>query len=264
MSTEETKQAEDVPLEDVRTALFGIFSIPINHLPLKQMNNKTDETTPLTTQEATPDAGEENNVMSDKALEEKLSLEKDAEAAASEAGAKRKSLTARILGEEEVSLSNPRLRLLLSGLASVLLLLFLITVVIILLRSNNDTTYRYLRIIPQPCGKNNMISFRHGDADTSYARMVDEITEFLGPYRRAPDEAILCPNANKSDSHVCLFDINGVARECLKPDYGYPKGNPCIFIVFNNISDWVPKVNGSLAPIECRGKLIIAFHGDPI
>lgn len=212
------------------------------------MNNKTDETTPLTT----PESGEENNITSDKTLEEKL----DAEAAANaEASGKRKSLTNRIIGADEISLSNPRVRLLLAILASFLLFLFLLTAILILLRSNDDTTYRYLRIIPRPRGPKNMISFRHGAGDQNYMHMIDEINDFLGPYRRAPDEAMLCPNRNKTDSHVCLFDINGVARECLNPDYGYPEGNPCIFIVFNNITDWVPKNKNTLVSVECRGKL---------
>lgn len=192
-------------------------------------------------------------MSSDKTLEEKLDAE--AAATAEAAGGKRKSLTNRLIGADEISLSNPRVRLLLAILASLLLFFFLLTAILIVLRSNDDTTYRYLRIVPRPRGPNNMISFRHGASDKSYLHMVDEISEFLGPYRRAPDEAMLCPNRNKTDSHVCLFDINGVARECLKPDYGYPEGNPCIFIVFNNISDWIPKGRGPLASIECRGKL---------
>ena len=74
---------------------------------LYQINNKTDETTPLTKPEDGADNAHINNETS--GLEEKLSLEKDTEAAQT---SKRKSLTAALIAAEDI-LENPKIRLIL-------------------------------------------------------------------------------------------------------------------------------------------------------
>lgn len=113
-----------------------------------------------------------------------------------------------------------------------------------------------------------MIYYRHGDkkeksGTRSWIQMVDEIDAFLAPYRR-PENASLCQmtdrNATKEDS-VCLFDLNTISKACLEPDYGYMSGQPCIFIVFNNITDWIPTFENKtddfrmdIVGLECNRK----------
>lgn len=98
----------------------------------------------------------------------------------------------------------------------------------------------------------------------SWEDMVREIDQFLLPYRR-PQNASLCPsikNNSTSESVVCLFDMNAISQECLKPNYGYPEGRPCIFVVFNNISDWVPSTpnpSSNVLDIDCQSKLVEIF-----
>ena len=100
--------------------------------------------------------------------------------------------------------------------------------------------------------------------------MVQEIDSFLAPYRR-PENASLCyyNGQNTSampDETVCLFDLNTIAKECLQPDYGYMAGRPCIYIVFNNISGWVPIFdstnnnttdNTNIVGLECSRKFCL-------
>jgi hypothetical protein len=40
---------------------------------------------------------------------------------------------------------------------------------------------------------------------------------------------------------VCFFDIRAIDPECLRPDFGYSSGKPCVFVVFNNITGWEPE-----------------------
>lgn len=107
--------------------------------------------------------------------------------------------------------------------------------------------------------------------------MVNEIDSFLAPYRR-PENASLCPftgkNASaKHESTVCLFDLNTIAKECLLSDYGYMAGRPCIYIVFNNISDWIPtfgtdannntaaeQFDTTMVGLECTGWCFLSFE----
>ena len=124
-----------------------------------------------------------------------------------------------------------------------------------------------MRIVPRPRGPTNLIYYRHGDLKKesgirSWKEMVKEIDEFLAPYRR-PINASLCVVNDRSsipDDTVCLFDLNTIASECLKPDYGYMSGSPCIFIVFNNITDWIPNFGSNdtdttgIVDLECTSK----------
>lgn len=133
-----------------------------------------------------------------------------------------------------------------------------------------------MRVVPRPRGKYNLIHYRHGDLKKeegvrSWLDMANEIDTFLAPYRR-PENATLCPlssnrnSSTKDDGTVCLFDLNTIQSECLQSDYGYMAGNPCIYIVFNKINDWVPKaepeggspterVSQTIIGVECTGWL---------
>lgn len=96
----------------------------------------------------------------------------------------------------------------------------------------------------------------------SWIDMEKEIKDFLAPYRK-PRNATLCSLAKRNQSSeyqpVCLFDLHTIAKKCLEPDYGYMSGQPCIFIVFNNITDWVPQYDSNdtarLVGVECNGKI---------
>lgn len=115
---------------------------------VNQMNNKADETTPLTKD---PDdngtakvGGTENNAPSaplnneSSGLEEKLSsLEKDAEAGgATGTGSKRKSITAAIIAAEDI-LENPKIRLILGVVGAVLLFLLVLVIAIVIIVSES-------------------------------------------------------------------------------------------------------------------------------
>jgi len=119
-----------------------------------------------------------------------------------------------------------------------------------------------------------LLYYRHGDLKEksgvrSWIEMVDEIDSFLAPYRR-PENASLCQVGNRNAStlngnNVCLFDLNTIGQECLQSDYGYMSGRPCIYIVFNNITDWIPTFespkNGTeqystdIVGLDCNRKL---------
>lgn len=90
------------------------------------MNNKNDETTPLTK----PAENAENNVKEASGLDEKLSLEKDTEAAQN--SQKRKSVTAAFIAADEI-LQNPKIRLILAIVGGALLFLFLLVVAIMVI-----------------------------------------------------------------------------------------------------------------------------------
>lgn len=114
------------------------------------MNNKVDETTPLTKDpddNGTANAGAtENNAQpsaplnnESSGLEEKLSsLEKDAEAAGggTGTGSKRKSITAAIIAAEDI-LENPKIRLILGIVGAVLLFLFVLVIAIVIIVSES-------------------------------------------------------------------------------------------------------------------------------
>lgn len=91
-----------------------------------QINNKNDETTPLTQPE---DNAENNTANETSGLEEKLSLEKDAEAGQT---SKRKSITAAIIAAEDI-LENPKIRLILAVVCAILLFMLVLVVAIILI-----------------------------------------------------------------------------------------------------------------------------------
>lgn len=153
---------------------------------------------------------------------------------------------------------------------------------------DDDQTHRFIRLVPKPKGPHNLIYYRHGDLKKvegvrSWLDMVEEIDQFLAPYRR-PENAALCPfssrppvtSSSSSSRHshdhssheekVCLFDMNTIAKECLQGDYGYMAGRPCIYIVFNNITDWLPEGHNatttnaapSIVGVDCTRKLYIA------
>lgn len=133
------------------------------------MNNKSDETTPLTKDipveegsnggNATAAAPTENNAPLNNetsGLEEKLSaLEKDAEAGGAGGGtnssSKRKSITAAIIAAEDL-LENPKIRLILGIVGAVLLFLFVLVlaIVIIVSESVSSLTFSYQRSYQGP------------------------------------------------------------------------------------------------------------------
>ena len=120
------------------------------------MNNKSDETTPLTKDipveegsnggnaTAAPATTENNAPLNNETsgLEEKLSaLEKDAEAGGAGGGgtnssSKRKSITAAIIAAEDL-LENPKIRLILGIVGAVLLFLFVLVLAIVIIVSES-------------------------------------------------------------------------------------------------------------------------------
>lgn len=127
MSQESPKKTEEAyPLEDVsylpNTSRDPFF---LNSFTF-QINNKNDETTPLTQPE---DNAENNTANETTGLEEKLSLEKDAEAGQT---SKRKSITAAIIAAEDI-LENPKIRLILAVVCAILLFMLVLVLSIILI-----------------------------------------------------------------------------------------------------------------------------------
>lgn len=90
--------------------------------------------------------------------------------------------------------------------------------------------------------------------------MVKEIDTFLAPYFKQTNTSLCLVNNRDQlpEDSVCKFDINTIDKECLKPDYGYMTGSPCIFIVFNNIPDWAPENQTDttgIVEMDCTSKL---------
>lgn len=118
------------------------------------MNNKSDETTPLTKDIPVEEGSNGGNATAASAttennaplnnetsgLEEKLSaLEKDAEAGgagATNSSSKRKSITAAIIAAEDL-LENPKIRLILGIVGAVLLFLFVLVLAIVIIVSES-------------------------------------------------------------------------------------------------------------------------------
>jgi hypothetical protein len=71
--------------------------------------------------------------------------------------------------------------------------------------------------------------------------------QFINGYN--PDYVLRTKNTSEcfsgakpaSENSVCFFDIRTIDQDCIKPDFGYDTGSPCIFIQFNNISGWKPE-----------------------
>ena len=99
--------------------------------------------------------------------------------------------------------------------------------------------------------------------------MVEEIETFLAPYRR-PVNTTLCRlnskrNALNQTEQVCLFDLKMILDKCLRDDFGYKTGQPCIFIVFNNILNWEPQSDSNttepfIVNVECKGNFHFFFQ----
>lgn len=107
------------------------------------MNNKSDETTPLTKPNTDTENVAGNNVNNETSgLEEKLSLEKDTEAA--QTTNKRKSITAAIIAAEDI-LENPKIRLVLGIVCAILLFLLVLVIAIVII--SNESVYNKLLYI---------------------------------------------------------------------------------------------------------------------
>jgi sodium/potassium-transporting ATPase subunit beta len=133
--------------------------------------------------------------------------------------------------------------------AVLLVLLLLIVAIVVILTSDGweeDKTWRYIRIIPKPNGPQNLITFRHGHLPFEgkvWPDLVDQLRELVANYDPLLSRnATTCgPTTTPPPNTVCLFNIRNIDPDCLKDNFGYDAGTPCIFIQFNNISDWVPE-----------------------
>lgn len=151
-------------------------------------------------------------------------------------------------------LDNPKVKVILAILGAVLLVLLLLIVAIIVIINRNgwyeDDTYRYIRIIPKPNGPQNLISFRHGHLPFEgkvWPELAEQMQTFVNGYN--PDVVLRTRNVSEcypgaqisSESMACFYDIRTIDPECLKDDFGYAIGKPCVFIQFNNITGWTPE-----------------------
>jgi hypothetical protein len=107
-----------------------------------------------------------------------------------------------------------------------------------------------MRIVPKPNGPQNLIAFRHGHLPYEgrvWPELTKQMEQFINGYN--PDYALRTKNVSEcfpgvkppSEDSVCFYDIRTIDPDCIKPDFGYDTGSPCIFIQFNNITGWKPE-----------------------
>lgn len=154
----------------------------------------------------------------------------------------------------------------------------------LLLQWEEDQTWRMLRLVPKPNGPQNLITFRHGRIPFEgrvWPDLTTELEGFIENY--SPDLVHQRKNITECypgsegppEGLVCLFDIRSIDPHCLKDNsFGYQEGSPCVFLQFNNITNWRPEQYStrdletiedlpsdlrfvqrpSLVYLECKGK----------
>ncbi|XP_054167730.1 sodium/potassium-transporting ATPase subunit beta-like [Oppia nitens] len=168
-------------------------------------------------------------------------------------------------------LDQRKVKLILAILGAVLLVLLLLIVAILVIIYRDgweeDKTYRFIRMIPKPNRPQNLLYFRHGQIPYEgrvWPDLVDQLDQFVHNYN--PDINMRTKNVTDcygtdrsigsgagaantvTDGHhhqrttACFFDLKTIAKECSRGDFGYSMGTPCVFIQFNNISNWLPEL----------------------
>lgn len=76
-------------------------------------------------------------------------------------------------------------------------------------------------------------------------KQLDALLSHYQPSTNRSKKVVECFGNNPPPIHegkICRFDIRPLMRECSKSmNYGYDEGKPCVFLEFNNITNWVPE-----------------------
>ncbi|CAL1289909.1 unnamed protein product [Larinioides sclopetarius] len=113
----------------------------------------------------------------------------------------------------------------------------------------SDNSIRLVKLWPRPNKPRNVINFVHGSLPVEgrvWPELTKQLDELLSRYSSTADRSrnvVECfGGVQIEDNKVCKFDIRPLMLECSKSmNYGYDQGKPCIFLEFNNITDWVPE-----------------------
>ena len=103
----------------------------------------------------------------------------------------------------------------------------------------------------------------------SYETYLDNITEFLKPYKDETYQTICNWNCYPPLGYICAFDIQKFKHCNEETDFGFAEGRPCIFVKLNRIFDWVPVVYKSVdefpnsMPKELIERILIEIEEDP-
>ncbi|PRD23643.1 UNVERIFIED_CONTAM: nrv2 [Trichonephila clavipes] len=113
-----------------------------------------------------------------------------------------------------------------------------------------DTNIRLVKLWPRPNKPRNVINFVHGTLPIEgrvwpdLTKQLDVLLSRYTPSTNRSKNVVECFGGSQTmeENKVCKFDIRPLMLECSKSmNYGYDQGKPCVFLEFNNISDWVPE-----------------------
>lgn len=103
-----------------------------------------------------------------------------------------------------------------------------------LLKMNPGLSFRPK--IPFDKADSSIIIYNLNDSK-SYQNWVDDIAEFLQPYKTKKGQLTECLKANlRHPDCPFLPELNQKENPCNQPDFGYASGEPCFLIKLNRVS----------------------------
>ncbi|XP_077527477.1 sodium/potassium-transporting ATPase subunit beta-like [Haemaphysalis longicornis] len=145
--------------------------------------------------------------------------------------------------------------------------------------SNGTNRSSVLALFPRTQPGQDLIWFRNGAYPKEAPRwenLTDQLKPLVEGYQtgrvQGSEDIIVCGDRRPEQGRVCFFDVRAIAPECTADqDFGYPRGSPCVFIQFANVTGWDPEplteqeasqvlpegsqplVKPSLLPLHCDG-----------
>ncbi|XP_054710780.1 sodium/potassium-transporting ATPase subunit beta-1-like [Uloborus diversus] len=113
-----------------------------------------------------------------------------------------------------------------------------------------DNSIRLVKLWPRPNKPRNVINFVHGTLPIEgrvWPELTSQLDDLLARYQPSnirSKKVVECFGNSPllQGDKVCKFDIKPLMLECSKAmNYGYDTGKPCVFLEFNNISEWIPE-----------------------
>ncbi|XP_035215837.1 sodium/potassium-transporting ATPase subunit beta-like [Stegodyphus dumicola] len=113
-----------------------------------------------------------------------------------------------------------------------------------------DNSVRLVKLWPRPNKPKNVINFVHGslpDEGRIWPDLTKQLEQLLARYRNPLNrtgKVVECYGSSPimQEDKVCKFNVAPIMVECSKDEnFGYDKGKPCVFLEFNNITDWIPE-----------------------
>ncbi|XP_077527461.1 sodium/potassium-transporting ATPase subunit beta-2-like [Haemaphysalis longicornis] len=148
--------------------------------------------------------------------------------------------------------SRPRVKWMVVALVAVVLL-FVIVLAAALLSTGKGAGESdgasVLTFWPMQEPGHNLIWFRAGNfpgARPGWRNLTAQLETLVAGYdsvqSQRQSDVIQCFGQRPEQGKVCSFDVNTVAAPCTADyDFGYPRGSPCVFIQFANVSGWDPE-----------------------